>query len=73
MITPKQEKEIAKIVESAEVSDFRPLLYIMPFELVQKLLIKVPVADRAHPLSSEFLIHSLPRAHFDVIEFNIGA
>ncbi|HEY6351300.1 MAG TPA: hypothetical protein VI636_17995 [Candidatus Angelobacter sp.] len=72
VITLKQEKEITTIVESAEVSDFRPLLYIMPFELVQKLLIKVPVADRAHPLSNEFLIDALPRTHFDVIQFNIG-
>jgi hypothetical protein len=70
VITKKQEKDIASIVEGAETKDFRPLLYIIPFSHAAKLLQEVPVENRAHPLSVEYVIDELPRSHFDVIEFN---
>jgi hypothetical protein len=40
----------------------------MPYDKVAHLLKNVPVADRAHPLSVEFVIEELPRNLFDVIE-----
>jgi hypothetical protein len=68
VINEYQEEEIKAIVESAEIRDFRPLLYVMPFDKVAHLLKNIPIADRAHPLSVEFVIEELPRNLFDVIE-----
>lgn len=67
VITKAQEKEIVAAVEAAETADFAPLLYVMPYQLVAKKLKIVPVAERAHPLSTEFIIRRLPRRCFDVI------
>lgn len=67
VINEQQEKDIAAIVERAETRDFKPLLYIIPFEIVAKLVREVPVAERAHPLSVEYVIEQLPRSKFDII------
>jgi hypothetical protein len=69
-IDERQEDEILRIVENAQVQDFRPLLYVIPHGLVSDLLSPVPVAERAHPLSTEFLIGRLPRRCFDVIDLD---
>lgn len=69
-ITPEQASEIASIVDAAEPQDFRPLIFVVPFILVEKSLRSVPVSQRAHPLSDEFIIDRLPREHFDVIDFD---
>ena len=68
IITEDEEKEIAAVVDSAEQQDFKPLLYIIPYEKAVALLKQVPVGEKAHPLSTEFIIQSLPRDHFDIIE-----
>jgi len=60
---------IAKVVNLADISDFRPLLLIIPYAAVASLVSVVPPEDRAHPLSTEFIIADLPREVFDVIEF----
>ena len=54
-------------VKSADIRDFRPLFYIIPFQLVRDRLEPVPVDLRAHPLSVEFIIELLPRDCFDAI------
>lgn len=69
VINDQQEKDIAAIVDIAETWDFRPLLYIIPFDLVKGLIKDVPVSERAHPLSIEYVIEQLPRQYFDIIEF----
>jgi hypothetical protein len=71
-ITADQEREITAIVDMAEINDFRPLLYVIPFHQVSSIVQTVPVDRRAHPMSSEFLIERLPREYFDVLEINIG-
>lgn len=71
IITEDEERDIASIVELAETRDFKPLLYIIPYNLVSDLIKEVSVEDRAHPLSVEYIIECLPRRFFDVIEFNI--
>jgi hypothetical protein len=68
IITADQESEVIEIVNNSEIRDFRPLLYVMSYEAVRGLLRTVPVKDRAHPLSIEFIIEELPRNLFDVIE-----
>jgi hypothetical protein len=67
IITRAEEKEIVAAVKAAETADFAPLLYVIPYQLVSKKLKLVPVAERAHPLSTEFIIRRLPRRCFDVI------
>ncbi len=60
-------KEIKDIADSADIRDFRPLLYIIPFDRVSSWVKQVPVNQRGHPLSIEFIIEVLPRACFDII------
>jgi len=69
IITTDQERQIGAIVNKAQVSDFRPLLYVIPFSLVCDRLREPPPEDKAHPLSAEYVIDCLPRSCFDVIEF----
>jgi hypothetical protein len=68
VISSGQEGEIASIVESSQVSDFRPLLYVIPFAQVQPLVREVPPVERAHPLSLEYRIEALPKHLFDVLQ-----
>ena len=47
---------------------FKPLLYIIPFETVKDICERVPLAEKAHPLSQEFIIKELKGNMFDIIE-----
>lgn len=67
VITDQEVQEITAIVEAAQIGDFHPLLYVIPYDSVATLLKAVPVQNRAHPLSEEFLIEALPGDAFDVI------
>lgn len=67
VINEQEEKDIAAIVEKAETRDFKPLMYVIPFKIVAKLVREVPVDERAHPLSVEYVIERLPRSKFDII------
>lgn len=69
IISEEQEAEIASITEAADIRYFRPLLYIIPYQKVSRMARRVPVNDRAHPLSVEYIIEDLPRSYFDVIEW----
>src|SRR5882724_6147875 len=61
--------DINSMIETAETIDFRPLLYVIPAGAeVLALMKEVPVRDRAHPLSSEYIIEVLPKRLFDIIE-----
>jgi len=62
-ISETQRSEIASIVRDAEIRDFEPLVYLIPYGRVSRL-----VKERAHPLSEEYAIESLPRRLFDIIE-----
>ena len=68
IITPAQAMDIEKTVNSANPSEFRPLLFVIPFAGVEELVGEVPVLERAHPLSLEFRVTALPRGRFDVLE-----
>lgn len=69
IITRHDEKEVKKIVDLAEISDFRPLVYVIPYSLVARMVEEVSVEKRAHPLSVEYVIKKLPRKFFDIIEW----
>jgi len=64
-----QEREIVSIVALADQGDFRPLMYIIPYSAIADQIREPPPEDKAHPLSAEYIIDSLPRACFDIIEF----
>lgn len=72
VISSRQKNEITAVVERAETQDFRPLIFVIPYSLVVDLLRKVPVRNRAHPLSDEYIIDRLPREGFDIIDFSRG-
>ncbi|MGB2623373.1 MAG: hypothetical protein WA857_01575 [Candidatus Acidiferrum sp.] len=67
-ITSGALEEIKALVNHSQIQDYRPLLFVIPFPLVEKRLKDVPVAKRAHPLSWEYTIERLPRSCFDVLE-----
>ena len=67
-IHPSQYDEIDQIVKSVGLSEFRPLLYVIPYHHVARNVREATVAERAHPLSLEWIIESLDRKHFDPIE-----
>jgi len=68
VISEAQRSEIAFIVLDAQIRDFEPLVYVIPYGRVSRLVKEVPVGERAHPLSEEYVIESLPRRLFDIIE-----
>jgi len=68
VITEKEHAEIVGAVDHAQIADFRPVLYVMPFRAVSRRVIAVPEAERAHSLSIEYRVEDLPRYLFDVIE-----
>ena len=72
VITNKQRLEIFAVVSRAQIIDFRPILYVIPYPLVSDLIVEVPVAERSHPLSMECRIERLPRSCFDVIDLRGG-
>jgi hypothetical protein len=72
VISDSQQHEIGSILEQASGRDFRPLLYVIPFHAVRSLAQRVPVAQRAHPLAREYIVESLRRDLFDVLELPMG-
>ena len=69
VIDEEQERDIVSIVNQAQLADFRPLMYIIPYSVVIDRMREPPLEDKAHPLSAEYIIDQLPREFFDVIEF----
>ena len=47
---------------------FRPLIYVIPYALNQTIIKKVPCDKAALTLSSEYIIKSLPRSNFNIID-----
>jgi hypothetical protein len=69
VVNEEQAKDIVSVVEASELVDFRPLLYVIPVsQEVSELLKEVPIMERAHPLSIEYLAEKLPGKFFDIIE-----
>jgi hypothetical protein len=71
IISAEQQAEIFAIINEVKKRNFikfMPLLYIIPFSLVEKMLFRPIVKNRANPLSDEFIISDLPRNYFDVLD-----
>lgn len=67
-ISNTERLEILDNVRLAQLPDFKPLLYVIPYPLVSGVLSTVPVRYRANPLSEEYIIARLPRTSFDIIK-----
>lgn len=70
MISTDQQSEILQIIDTAEPALFRPLLYVIPSAAIETKIRAVPLADKAHPLSEEYIIDALRRSEFDVVEIS---
>lgn len=68
VVTEDQVAEINKIVGKADLIDFRPLLYVIPYETVASRIEFVDIDHRANLYHQEYLIADLTRAEFEVIE-----
>lgn len=72
IISEEDQRDIVSMVDRAGGRDFRPLLYVIPYERVRGIVKPAPVAERAHPLSREYVIDALRRTDFDVLELPLG-
>ena len=70
LISRKERDEIIAAIEKLSPADFKPLIYVMPFEDVKRIIQSVPVDKRAHPLSEEYIIEALPGDLFDVLNLD---
>jgi hypothetical protein len=67
-ITDAQYHEIRVVLKKAKIPDFRPVLYVIPFDRLEGRVPEVPVSQRAHPLSLEYRVEDLRSGCFDVLE-----
>lgn len=63
--------EIKDTIERSPPHDFRPVLYVIPYDRVRGTVVEVPLEERAHPFSIEFRVNPLPRNCFDVLELRV--
>lgn len=68
VISRRELHDIALTVGSAQIFDFRPVIFVIPANLTTRRLSPVAVGVRAHPMSTEYLIKKISRKFFDVIE-----
>ena len=58
---------VLKIIDSAKIQDFAPLMLVMPFDKVRNIAELAEVEDQASATSEEYIIKDLPRDHFDIL------
>ena len=66
-ISDEAAAEVASIVDGAETSDWRPLLYVIPYTSVHGRVQLVPYAKRASA-DPEYIVPDLKSGEFHVIE-----
>ncbi|HSG39800.1 MAG TPA: hypothetical protein VLE27_09200 [Thermoanaerobaculia bacterium] len=70
VITPEQFRQIEEVVSDSSLADFRPLLYIIPYKSVRRMIRPALPHEKAHPFSPEYVIERLPRLRFDVLDWS---
>lgn len=68
VINLSQYRQILEMANTAQLSEFRPLMLVIPYLPVADLLRQVDVKECANVMSEEYLIENLPRELFHVIE-----
>ncbi len=63
--------QIRLTVEKSPLSDFRPVLYVIPYDRVRGTVVEASVEERAHPSSVEYKVNPLPRDCFDMLELKV--
>ncbi|MDD3507415.1 MAG: hypothetical protein PHY27_03185 [Parabacteroides sp.] len=56
------------IIDKADLTDFKPMLYLIPVSLVATRVEVVSVSERANPLSEEYKIVDLKEYEFEIIQ-----
>lgn len=56
-------------IDTATIDKFKPVLYLIPKGIIEPRVIKVPVAEAANPLSTEYQVHDLKKGEFELMEF----
>lgn len=64
-------KNINETVETSSLSEFRPVLYLIPYAQVRGMVAEAGVRERAHPFSIEYKVNPLPRECFDILELKV--
>jgi hypothetical protein len=67
-ISAKDLTEIKQIVSCSVINDFRPLLYVISYPGVIHMVRDVPIKERAHPLSQEYVIEGLSSVNFQALD-----
>ncbi len=68
VISTEQYKEIVEIANNADFLDFRPLVYVIPYKLVEKITKPASIKIKANYFSKEFIIEDLKKEHFDTMD-----
>ena len=64
-------RELIEAVVGAAASDaFSPLLLVIPYARVRRIVKAAALKDRARATSEEYVIENLPRACFDVLQMH---
>jgi hypothetical protein len=66
IIDNDQHSNILQIVENAQCSAFRPLLYIIRYDKAKHLLVYPSAKEKANPYSTEIRIEKLTEDMFDI-------
>lgn len=68
IITDTQKDHILGMIGAAEFMDYKPLLYVIPYNIAAHLLVHTSRAERASEYSEEYTFHTLSRNLFDVLD-----
>lgn len=69
-ISQEEHKEIVFISKKTPMHLFKPLLCVIPKIEALKYYRKVPINNRANPLSYEYIVADLPQSAFDIIRIS---
>jgi hypothetical protein len=72
IVDAKTRDRIQLIAEKAPITDFKPLLFVIPYALVKNVLKEAAVDEAARASSVEYIIENLQRSDFDVLDLSEG-
>jgi hypothetical protein len=70
VIDSRTRELIEAVIGRATINDFRPLFLAMPYAMVKPLICAPGVGNIASATSQEYIIESLPRECFDILELD---
>ena len=70
IISEEQLNEIICIVNTSTVTDYRPIVYVVPTKGIENQIKEASVSQKANPFSKEYIIEALHRKYFDIINID---